>query len=194
MYTREWLVQSTRYYQQLHFFEEYSHLSDDQLADQLILLGQQETGERETSRLFYNGYDWLLIELDKKRVLSAETDILYAEEPPEYDFEGYIETLQELAAISRGIFLPQVITKASIGSIEFILNNKRYTLVPDGPPDEPLILAGQINLIILDTGYQFEQWNLYPTVFLVMLNLEEKRRLAEEKGWKFLSDRWMFEN
>ena len=211
MYTREWLVESAQYYRQLNFFEEYSHLSDDELADQLILLREQETGGM--CELFHNRDDWVIVELDKKRALSAATDILYAEEPPGYDFQGYVTTLQNLAAISRSIFLPQGITEASIGSIEsisrsiflpqditeasigsieFILNDKRYTLVPDGPPDDTLILAGQINPMVLETGYQFEQWDLSPGVILVVLNSEEKRRLAEEKGWRFLHDRWMF--
>lgn len=73
-YTREWLISRLRFYQGFSFFEEYSGLSDEDLADQIICIRQEETNE-SASQLFNEGYDWLILDLDKKRVLSAAADI-----------------------------------------------------------------------------------------------------------------------
>ncbi len=187
MYTREWLIEKTRFYQDFGFFEEYIGLSNEELADEMISLRQAETG-RDISKLFIPGLDGLLLQLDKKRVLIAATDILYAEDPPPYNFEYLVETLQKLSAISRGAFLPQNIQEVSPGTISFILNGDQYSLIPDGPPDDPLILASQINPMILKTGYQFKQQNASPNIYVYVMTSEEVKRL----GWKFLADRWMF--
>jgi hypothetical protein len=188
MYTREWLIQRTRFYQEFGFFEEYLNLSDENLADQMIRLRQAETN-REISKLFNEGWDWLLLMLDKKRVLSAATDILYAEEPPSYNFESLLETIQSLSGISRGAFSPESIQEVSPGTIEFALNGEQHTLTLEGPPDDPLILIGQINPLISKTGYQFKQQDASPDVLVYAMTEEEVERLR----WRFLPDRWMFD-
>lgn len=188
MYTHEWLISRTRFYQNFGFFENYTDLSDEELADQIIRLRRAETGG-EIAQLFNEGYEWLLLGLDTKRVLSAATDILYAEEPPEYDFEAFVETIQQLSSISRGAFIPQNIREESSGTIEFTLNGQSLSFVPEGLPDDPLILASQINPMIAETGYQFKQWDLSPDVLVFAMTTEEVDRL----GWRFLPDRWMFD-
>ncbi|MBW4419379.1 MAG: hypothetical protein KME13_09135 [Myxacorys californica WJT36-NPBG1] len=187
MYTREWLVTRTRFYQSFGFFADYADLSDEELADQIIRLRQVET-EREIAKLFHEGHDWLLLKLDAKRVLSTATDILYAEEPPDYNFDTFVETIQQLGSISRGAFIPQNIREAEPSVIEFVLNGQSFSFVPEGPPDDPLILVSQINPMIVETGYQFKQWDLSPDVFIFAMTVEEVERL----GWRFLPDRWMF--
>lgn len=188
MYTLEWLIERTRFYQGLGFFQAYTHLSDDELADRMIALCQGATGNLDSSRLFIEGEDWLILKLDTKRVLSAATDILYGEEPPEYTFEVFVETLQRLSSISRGAFVPQNIREASPETIEFTLNGRSFSFIPEGPPDDPLILTSQLNPMIADTGYQFKQWDLSPDVFILAMTTEEVERL----GWRFRPDRWMF--
>ncbi|MEA5549704.1 hypothetical protein VB713_01700 [Anabaena cylindrica UHCC 0172] len=183
MYTREWLIAKTRFYQDFGFFEEYIGLSDDELADEIIRLRQAET-RTDISKLFIPGWDVLLVPLDKKRVLRAAADILYAEYPNPYNFDSLVETIQKLSAISRGAFLPQNIQEVSPGTISFILNGDQYSLIPDGAPNDPLILASQINPMILKTGYQFKQHNASPDIFLYVMTSEEVKRL----GWKFLAD------
>ena len=117
MYTREWLIGRTRFYQSLVFFEEYNYLLDEELAGEMIRLRQVELEEEKIEKLFIEGHDWLLLILDKKRVLSAATDILYSEEPPEYDFECLVETIEKLSAISRGVFFPQNVQEVNIETI-----------------------------------------------------------------------------
>lgn len=187
-YTREWLISRLRFYQGFGFFEEYSGLSDEDLADQIICIRQEETNE-SASHLFNEGYDWLILDLDKKRVLSAAADILYAEEPPDYSFEVFVETIHRISSISRGSFNPQNIRESEPEKIEFLLNGKVVSFVPEGPPDDPLILASQINSMLVETGYQFRQWDLYPDINLVVMTEDEANRI----GWKFLPDWWMFE-
>jgi hypothetical protein len=188
MYTRDWLIERTRFYQSLAFFQNYTHLSDDELADEIIRLGREKTGELDDSRLFTEGFDWLLLALDTERVLVAATDVLYAEEPPEYSFEVFVETLQNLSSISRGAFLPKNIREINSESIQLTVNGQSFFLTPEGPPDDPLILASQLNPMITDTGYQFKQWDLSPDVFVLAMTTEE----VEQLGWKFLPDRWMY--
>ena len=183
MYTRDWLISRTRFYQDLNFFEEYKDLSDEELADQMIWLGQARTGDK-ISTLFYEGFDFFILCLDTNRVLQIGTDWLYGSGslPPEYNFECFLGTIQRLSRISRGAFVPQNIKevcqgrvevilkdryteegfpdhyniqKFYSGTIEFVLNDENYSLTPKGAPDDPLSLARQINPIILKSGYQF---------------------------------------
>jgi hypothetical protein len=183
MYTREWLISRTRFYQNLNFFEEYIDLSDEELADRMIWLRQAQTGGK-ISTLFHEGYDFFILCLDTNRVLSVATDWLYGSgtRPPQYNFECFLETIQSLSRISRGAFVPHdikevcsgrmevilkdryteegfpdhyYIQKLYSGTIEFVLNDEKYFLTPEGSPDDPLILIKQINPIILKTGYQF---------------------------------------
>jgi hypothetical protein len=181
MYTRDWLISRTRFYQNLNFFEKYRDLSDEELADRMIWLGQARTGD-EISTLFYEGCDFFILCLDTDRVLRVATDWLYGSQPPQYNFESLLGTIQSLSKISRGAFNPQDIKEVcsgrtkmilqeqytleglpynyytkelSSGTIEFVLNDEKYSLTPEGSPDDPLILINQINPIILKTGYQF---------------------------------------
>ena len=102
MYKRKWLVDSVRYYRQFHFFEEYIHLSEDELAAQLLLQKQEDGNPIEylfnIEYRFNNGCDWQIIGLDERRVLKTATDILYGDEPPEYTFEVMVGTLPNLSA------------------------------------------------------------------------------------------------
>ena len=147
----------------------------------MIWLGQARTGG-EISTLFYEGYDFSLLCLDTNRVLSVATDGLYGSLPSQYNFEWFLGTIQSLSKISRGAFVPQNIKevcsgrveviledryteegfpdhyniqKFHSGTIEFVLNDENYSLTPEGAPEDPLILARQINPIILKAGYQF---------------------------------------
>ena len=213
MWTEDWLIKTTRYYQRLGFFKDYIAFTDEQLTQKIIRLGIEKRylnfGDEESDinindksfleknnqyikENLFNEEDYYIVDLDKKRVLSAATDILYAEEPPDYSFSEFVETLQRLIQISRGMFIPENIIDRNGVSIQFTLNNTTHQLSPEGAPDDPLILAGQINSIIEHTGYRFEQWDLRPDILLVVLKPEEKIKLEVERDWNFLNDRWMF--
>jgi hypothetical protein len=203
MYTREWLISRTRFYQNLNFFEKYRYLSDEELAGQMIWLGQARTGD-EIFTLFYEGYDFFILCLDTDRVLRVATDWLYGSQPPQYNFESFRGTIQSLSKISRGAFVPQdikevcsgrtqmilqerytqeglpdnyYIKELSSGTIELVLNNENYSLTPEGSPDDPLNLIKQINPIILKTGYQFAvDGSGCPDVLIFAMTTEENEQ------------------
>ncbi len=205
MYTRDWLINRTRFYQSLNFFEKYRNLSDEELADRMIWLAQSRTG-REISTLFWEGSDFFILCLDTDRVLQVATDWLYGSgtRHPQYNFECFLETIQSLSKISRGAFVPQDIkevcsgrmevilkdryTEAGLpdhyyiqkfysGTIKFVLNDENYSLTPEGSPDDPLILANQINPIILDTDYQFTMdGSGCPDVLIFAMTTEENEQ------------------
>ena len=99
-----------------------------------------------------------------------------------------METIEKLSAISRGTFYPQNIQEVNTETIEFILNGEKRTLTLEGPPDDPLILANQINPMILTNGYQFKLQALFPDVFIYAMTAEEIKNI----GWQFLPEQWTF--
>jgi hypothetical protein len=203
MYTRDWLINRTRFYQSLNFFEKYRDLSDEELVVRMIWLAQARTGG-EIPTLFWEDYDFFILCLDPDRVLQVDTDYLYGSQPPQYNFECFLRTIQSLSKISRGAFVPQeikevcsgrmevilkdryteeglpdhyYIQKFYSGTIEFVLNDENYSITPEGSPDDPLILIKQINPIILKTGYQFTgDGSGCPTVLIFVMTTEENEQ------------------
>jgi hypothetical protein len=203
MYTRDWLINRTRFYQSLNFFAKYRDLSDEELADRMIWLAQARTGG-EISTLFWEGHDFFILCLDANRVLGVATDGLYGSQPSQYNFECFLGTIQRLSKISRGAFVPQdikevcsgrmevilkdryteeglpdhyYIQKFYSGTIEFVLNDENYSLTPEGSPDDPLILIKQINPIILKTGYQYTvDGSGGPDVLIFAMTAEENEQ------------------
>ena len=187
----------------MNFLKKYRDLSDEELADRMIWLGQARTGD-EISTLFYEGYDFFILCLDTDRVLRVATDWLYGSQPPQYNFESFRGTIQSLSKISRGAFVPQdikevcsgrmevilkdryteeglpdhyYIQKLYSGTIQFVLNDENYSLTPEGSPDDPLILIKQINPIILKTGYQFTvDGSGCPDVLIFAMTTEENKQ------------------
>lgn len=203
MYTRDWLINRTRFYQSLNFFEKYRDLSDEELADRMIWLAQARTGG-EIATLFWEDYDFFILCLDTDRVLQVATDWLYGSQPPQYNFDCFLGTIQRLSKISRGAFVPQdikevcsgrmevilkdryteeglpdhyYIQKFYSGTIEFVINDENYSITPKGSPDNPLILIEQINPIILKTGDQFTvDGSGCPDVLIFAMTTEENEQ------------------
>ncbi len=159
----------------------------------------------------YDGYEVYVILLseDEKQKLAEDTDglfddfwmlphcyasleFLYGEEPPDYRFNLFLETLRKLSIISRGKFIPQNIVELGNKSVQFDLNAKTHSLTIDFPPDDPFILAGAINPIISDTGFQFEllEWIALYDMYLFLLSAKEKQDIIDKTGWTF-NNFWM---
>ena len=118
--------------------------------------------------------------------LPISSGFLYGEPPPDYSFEIVLDTLGQLSRISRGQFIPQNIVEIDKNLIQFDLNGKSCCLVTAGPPDDPWILAGQLNPIIADTGYQFESCSDdYPDEFIILLSEKEKKKIIQNRGLTF---------
>ena len=180
MNTRDWLVQVAQYYRRNDFFEQYSHLSDEQLADELESLRRED--ECAGGQFRQRG-DWEVIQYDHKRILTEDLDCLYGDDPGSYSFHHAVATIQKWASISRGIFQPVAIKDVGSYLIEFTFNGKQHTV---DPWEDPCKLAPQLNSLIVQTNYQFEIWNLYPTYLVTALTSDEKAKFKTERGWSFI--------
>ena len=113
-------------------------------------------------------------------------ELLYGDGCPLYTFKLVLDILGILSRVSRGKFIFQNIVEIEKELIELNLNGRLCTLVIKYCTDDPLLLAGQINPIIADTGYQYEFCtNDYNDGFLVLLSEDEKQKLMDKKGWNF---------
>ncbi|OJJ22261.1 hypothetical protein BI308_19785 [Roseofilum reptotaenium AO1-A] len=143
----------------------------------IILLSEKEKQNLANKIDDICDHFWLLPRLD------IWYDMLDGEEPPDYSFEILLDTLVNLSRISRGKFIFQNIVEIEKNLIQFNLNQKTCSLAIKGPPDDPWILAGQINPMIADTGYQFESCSDgYPDEFMVFLSEDEKQKIIDKKG------------
>ena len=146
----------------------------------IILLSEKEKQNLANKIDDICDHFWLLPRLD------IWYDMLDGEESPDYSFEILLDTLVNLSRISRGKFIFQNIVEIEKNLIQFNLNQKTCSLAIKGPPDDPWILAGQINPMIADTGYQFESCSDgYPDEFIVFLSEDEKQKIIEQKGLVF---------
>ena len=224
MYTVEWLLETTRYFGDLGFFEAYSKLPDEELIEIIIFLRRISPERRyyysslapdrllsldefnyqapidpsKEHKLFDEEKDYQIVELDTKRVICGYTDHLYGDDSPPYKFEDFVKLLEKLSNISRGNFIPNEIVESGKEEISFKLKYCNFvpvhcSFVPNGPPDDPFILASDINPTLLGTGYQFEHLDCGNPILLMLLSEDEKHKLIQDKGWKFLPDYWMFD-
>ena len=116
-------------------------------------------------------------------------DVLYGTAPPEYHFNILLEVLGDLSKISRGQFIPQNIVEMEKESIQFNLNNRVCSIFLSPFPCDLFILAGQINPMIAETGYQFEAYYYEATTdfFICLLSESEKKFLKDKKRLKFFN-------
>lgn len=181
MNARNWLVQVVQYYRRNDFFEQYNHLSDEQLADELESLCREDEC---TSGRFFWMKDWEVIRYDNKRTLTESLDLLYGDDPGSYSFHHAVAIIQKWASISRDVFQPTAIRDTGTSLIEFTLNGKRCTV---NPWEDPRKLAPQLNSLIAHTNYQFEIWKLDPTCLVTVLTIDEKAKFQAEREWLFFN-------
>ncbi|MGL5832023.1 MAG: pentapeptide repeat-containing protein [Waterburya sp.] len=177
---QNWVRQTVQYYRKIDFFEQYSALSDEELANTLKRLCLKEA--YITGGNFEGRGDWEVIRFDRKRILEVSLDGLYGDDPGEYSFEYGIKTLQAWSKISRGTFQPTNFRDVDEHIVELTLNDMQHTV---DPFEDPHGLAPQINSLIAVKGYQFEAWDVYPDCLVTVLTAEEKQQLQSERGWSF---------
>ncbi len=201
MSNRKNVIESIRYYLELGFFEDYRSLSDEELLNavgQLKIekdeLKQEVDYELGSDELLYElSSDYYIYPLDKKRVFTIGVDHLYGDpSAPGFQFSGYVQLMNLLSQISRGKLLPSEMTDMGLRRFQFTLDGNKYELEPNGFSDDPLVLAEDVNSILLPQGYQFEQIDTNPDADLVLLTPEEKQKLEQERGLKFRTPKyWM---
>ena len=186
IWTKEWLVNKIKYYRKLDFFEQYHHLSDNELADVILEIDNIDYQWQHYTPHYAdkNSVDWqFLTMVDRNRILSIATDLIYGNYPSSYSFAAFTAILLKLANISRKIFCPQNITEIEENYVSFKLNNQKYKIDPQKTWYDPTLVAKQINPLIRKTGYQFEFWNLSPVIYIVLLAEEEKTKLINDGNW-----------
>ena len=123
--------------------------------------------------------------------MSVDRDAYYDDDLFCQDDNVNVETLQEWARISRGVFLPQNIAETWESEhgpilVNFTLNGVRCSIHVDyGIWADPSMLTNEINPLILQTGYKFELRDLSSIVWVLVLTPDEKQRLEKEQFWKF---------
>ena len=195
---RGWLVQLVAYYRGLGFFAQDRDLSDEALAQRLAA-AQRESGEppfRSNDPLI----DFRLLRHDRDRVWWGNPQANVVAEgvhlpdvPPPPDGRPYARLLCEWATISRGALVPRDVVEhwvTGAGPIEvtFALDGARRTLWPNYLEDRvDLSVLGRINDYIRGSGLRFECCEpLGRTAFVLVLASEEKERLVQERGWRFV--------
>lgn len=203
----EWLLETLRYYRQLHFFEQYQQLSDNELIVE-ILDKTRKTGNWYDLQM---RRDEAVLLLDTQRVITIAFDSSY-DNIYLVNLNTALREFQHLAQISRGVFSPQNITayyinyeneKISTWSelnkyltgltwmeqlnpfhkhkaiLEFELDRAKHSVVVGV---EPSIVAGQINHLLKDTGHEFVLCRISPEGLLMFLSQEEKQKIQSERG------------
>lgn len=132
--------------------------------------------------------DLLLLSADTNRVWWHDRECVIQ------GMNGYVQTLLEWSAISRGAFQPVDLAETwwdDIGpvTIDLVLNGERHVFTHANGFDRMLDTTGLrnfINPLIRDSGYQFEICAVRddPNV-VVVLTPAEKLRLETSRGWIF---------
>jgi len=199
------MIEAVRYYRGLDFFSQYSDLSDEALAERLVTViedewGQtftadpggprvvDEWGETISSPDSVPFADLSLLRADSTRVWWEDTEADVCKRN-----QVYVETLRAWADISRGAFSPQNIIEAwedEAGpvSVTFMLDGVERRLQPEYLDDYiDMGIVVPINGWIRKTGYAIELYEAFDqTAFVVVLTPDEKRKLEQERSWRFV--------
>lgn len=158
MNTRQWLISVISYYRNLEFFQQYSSLSDDRIAD--ILENIQKNNEFDNGT-FKSQREEDVIVLDENRIIPLCLEDIYIEH---FNSKEDIKILNEISnanKIIKGILLElsyisrkKIIIKNiqllsyenSIASVKFIFNKTEY-LVDLEVIDDPSLAISKINPI-----------------------------------------------
>jgi hypothetical protein len=187
---RPLLIPVIRFYRELGFFQQHHTLSDAELADRI------EIYQRKAFHSSYNPTndipDLLLLSYDMERVLWEPLH-----KSTNWSRKAYITTLQELAKISRGAFLPQAIKEIWGGRrgpiwVDFLLAGESHRLQPlYNESWIDLDILREINRLIGETDYRFEVCDgatlrVDHEGYILALTANEKQRLEQERGWRFM--------
>jgi hypothetical protein len=205
MGVRERFINSIEYLRKLGFFEEYSNLSSEEIFEKIsegdILLKDLDKKEGRWAKKSDFEIDRYMATSDEKRVLGIDVErpLLYP--------GMCVELLNELASISRGVFIPTDVRedwpgelfekrKKDLGewcsNVYFTFGGKRHKIEFHFNYDFLEIgrLMEQVNSLIKDTGYQYYGIDSDSQVaLLVVLTGEEADKLIEERGWRLLHSR-----
>jgi len=181
---REFLLDCARFYRSFGFFAQHAALTDEQLADELDRIRQEE-------------WEWHLdpnTPMDQVILAGWDKDRVWWEDA--YEWLGDVETmyrdaLQGWARISRGAFRPTEIVETWSGpdgpvTVDFTMDGRRYRLSPEASGETlDTNILGAINGLIVPSGLRFVAVNTTDqTTRLVVVTPAEQDALAR-RGWPF---------
>jgi hypothetical protein len=183
---RKFLLDCARFYRGLGFFAKHASLSDEELADELDRIRQEDW----EYHLDPNN------RMDEMVLASWDEDRVWWEDA--YEWLGelgtmYTDALQGWARISRGAFRPTDIVETWASpdgpvDVEFAMDGVRYRFAPaiEGSPETlDTNLLGALNALIAPTNLHFEAVDTTDqTAYLVVVTAEERAALAR-RGWPF---------
>ncbi len=182
---RTWLVQSVAFFRRLHFYHQFSHLSDDAIATELLRRWQEMVDKELDLSTRYVDFDLLMWDSNRVWWEDLEADVCDGN-------DIYVETLGQWGAISRGVFQPTNIIERWASEtgpirIDFDHQGQHFLFYPQYLDDYiDINLLVPINRMIGQTGIQFEVYEAFDqTAFVVALRSNEKEELQEQRGWKF---------
>jgi hypothetical protein len=200
MDAQEWLLDFVRFYRELGFFEEDSHLSDRSIADWIGkrkgLDLSQESCRKDYIILGYLTRVWG-VALDA----FDSFDFSHAQEVG-YGWKLHEDILNGWAGISRGSFRPEGVKSTWQSAEEPIRVEFTLADVPHVLQLEPDLLDGDsfyyycdltlmklaeaLNPCIRETGYHFVVWDLGCAALVMCVTPNEKSLIAEGRDANFL--------
>jgi hypothetical protein len=178
------LSHSIKEFRGLDFFRDKENISDEKLAEMINEEHFALFGEEIDPQCPF--LDLLLLAYDKKRVWweDTEADVLNGN-------NVYIEFMNDLSRISRGVFSPSEISESWVTdegpiTIEFKLGGEKISINPKYIDDYiDVEIISDINKLI-PSEKKFELYKPFDqTAFIIMLSKDEKTRLQKKRGWEF---------
>ena len=179
------LSHSVNRFRALGFFLDNEIFSDEELAE--IINGEHFALFRENIDPHGPFSDLLLLSYDKNRVWweDTEADVLNGN-------NVYIDFINDLSRISRGVFSPSEISESwetdeGPISIEFFLDGERILINPKYIDDYiDVEIISDINKLLPSDKNKFELYRPFDqTAFILMLSKVEKIQLQKKRGWEF---------
>ena len=180
-----WLLQSLAFFRKLHFYQQFSYLSDEALAWELLYRWQEMFGAALDLSRPYAELELLIWDTQRVWWEDLEADVCAGN-------DIYIQTIEQWQTISRGAFQPTTIIEhwASLTGpirIAFEHQGQHHLLYPQYLDDYiDIDILCPINRMIQQSGIQFTVYHRFDqSAFVVALKAEEKEALATSRGWKF---------
>ncbi|MBO3810215.1 MAG: hypothetical protein FGF50_11580 [Candidatus Brockarchaeota archaeon] len=209
---RKRFVDSLDYLRKMDFFQDYSHLSSEEILEGIFggeidykywweewekkparkrgVVAKRSIEEQESLWMKSSnaGIDYYIIPFDTKRVIREDP------ETGAFSKEMGIAILARLARISRSAFQPTNVSsrwmvdpeyKWSVQEVNFDFKGRRHSIQIVLQHDYFMDIGlKELNEIIEDTGYQYY---LLATedIIIVVLTKEEVEKLMRERGWNF---------
>ncbi len=187
---KEWLTEAVVFYRARGFF---STIQGDtsEVVEKLLpyLTAQNQVEELDLEELQTPEFDLFLLSCDPLRALY---DSIEFGDALQEGNDAYVATLNALAKISRGAFLPKDVEElwdSPEGPIQlgFEFQERECALTADlwdGVFDFRILL--QLNQLLRETAYRFEMAPLDDILFVTVLRAEEKTDLERERDLSFM--------